>query len=76
MTWDGRTERRKMSDDHDLLVRIHENLKNHIEIMSKHILDDEHRFDTVRKDLATHNKIIYGCIGVALFVEFVSKFIK
>ena len=78
--WDGKTERRKVSDEsRDLLVlvtRIDANLSNHIETVAKHVVDDETRFSKLDKDSDFQKKILYGGLGIILFVEFVLKLIK
>lgn len=75
MTWDGK-ERRKVTDnDHDILIRIDANLTNHINLVSRHVQEDEDRFSKVEKDLQFHNKIVYGALGVIVFLQIVSKFL-
>ncbi len=74
MTWDG-VERRKMSgDERDLLIRIDTNLTNHIAVMATHVIDDNIKFNEVKKDLAFNNKILYGALGIIAFIELLSKF--
>lgn len=70
--WDGTTERRTMNQsDHDLLTRIDANLNNHMESMNKHIVDDVEHFKKVDDDLGWMRKIMYGGIGIYVFIQFI-----
>ena len=70
MTWDGK-ERRGMGDqkDHDLLTRIDVNLTSFMERFASHETKDDKRFNYLEK-------LAYGGVGVFVFIEVVSKFIK
>lgn len=63
-------------EDHDLLLEIKGDVKHFMSILSNHFEDDRIKFERIEKDTEFHNKIVYGCIGVIVFMEFVLKFIK
>ena len=76
MTWDG-CERRKMSsEDHDLLIKIDANLNNHFEILNNHLIDDKSSFKKITDDMDWVKKVLYGCVGVVVFIELFSKVVK
>lgn len=71
MSWDGKTERRQMGqEDHDLLTRIDANLSNHIDNMNNHVTDDSEHFNKLDKDVAWIIKVMYGGVGVYVFIQF------
>lgn len=78
MSFDG-IEKRKTSmndGDHDLLQQIANDLKHVVKWVEKHDLDDTKRFDKVEKEMEFGKRILYGGVGIIVFVEFVFKFIK
>lgn len=75
MTWDGK-ERRVPNNDHDILIEIQNDVKHLVKEITLHIKADDEIQNQIKKDLLFHNKIVYGCVGAFLFVEFIGKFIK
>ena len=83
----GDPERRKMSEDgisrDRLLERLDanvtflvENQKNITRALVDHAHNDDLKFEKVDKSFAWVNKIIYGGIGIIVFVEFYVKVFK
>ena len=67
--WDG-LDRRKDGGDHDLLIRIDQNLTNHISRMNIHFIEDEKNFGEVNKRLGVVESWLWrglGAIGVIVF---------
>ena len=62
--------------DHDLLQQISNDVKHIAKWVEKHDLDDTNRFDKVEKEMEFGKRILYGGIGIIVFVEFMFKFIK
>ena len=76
MTWDN-IERRKMStEDHDLLIKIDANLTNHFETLNSHLVDDKTSFKKITDDMDWVKRVLYGCVGVVVFIELFSKVVK
>ena len=69
-------DRRSNGQDHDILIEIKGDLKNLIANMNKHVEEDKKAFDKQDKRNDFTDKILYGGIGIILFVEFVFKVIK
>lgn len=62
-------------DDHDLLIEIRGDTK-HIKAWTEtHEKSDNERFNEIKADVEFHKKVIYGCLGVFIFIQFISKFI-
>ena len=83
MTWDGEERRRREvrknrddAEDHDVLTRIDENLKNFMKQFENHLMDDKLQFDLINKDTADIKKYLWMGLGIISFVVFASKFIK
>lgn len=81
--WPDCGERRKMNLDHDTLIEIKSDVKairstlnDQKEALVIHTLEDNKTFDRIRLAQEFTNKIIYGCIGVFLFVEIILKVLK
>ena len=78
MTWDGKEERRKMSDDwikrDRILSEVHADVKHLIVKLEDHVKQDDKIQGEIKRDLMFHQKIVYGLVGVFLFIEFVLKF--
>ena len=81
--WDGRERRSGGGEDHDLLIEIANDLKHMINWSRDHDTLDTSRFlaqkqelNDQKKEINFHNKIVYGGLGIFLFVEFVIKFVK
>ena len=72
-SWDGNDRRRNNSEDHDLLIKIDNNLSNHIELVQTHIEDDKEKFNKLDADLAWMRKILYAALGIVAFIEFMAK---
>ena len=62
--------------DHDLLIRIDENLKNLIAIFKIHEKDDNDRFSKINDRLAMVEKACWGVGGALVFLEVVLKFVR
>ena len=73
--WDGK-ERRMSSEDHDILIEIRRDVKNLIQNFESHTKDDKEQFKIIARENEWTKKILYGGIGVVVFVEFVMKFIQ
>ena len=63
-----------MMSDHDILIEINSNLKNLIKNVDTHIVQDDERFDDLAKRVEFNSKIIYGSMGVFVFVELIARF--
>lgn len=76
MPWDG-TERRKMdSDQRDLIIEMHTDMKHMVKWTEAHDLKDDTRFDKIDKSNKWRDKLLYGALGIIAFIEFVTRFIK
>lgn len=73
--WDGK-ERRVNLDDHDLLIRIANDCEHMKEWTETHTKSDDTRFKTLNDNDKWQNKILYGFLGVFIFVEFIARLIK
>lgn len=77
--WEGQ-ERRGMNQDQRerdrLLTETHSNVSHLLKSFDGHVNEDRESFDGIRKDMEFQKKVIYGCVGVFVFLEFVVKFIK
>lgn len=76
--WDG-FERRKtyMNDkDHDLLIKIGVSFEAHISKFEDSLILIKENLDKYNKKVDFQQRIIYGIIGVFVFLNFISKFIK
>ena len=74
--YDG-IERRKMSQlDHDLLQQISNDTKHIVSWSEKHEKIDDERFRIQNSKTEFQQKIIYGMLGVFIFIEFVFKVLK
>lgn len=62
--------------DHDLLQQIANDVKHIVDWSEKHELTDEKRFAKVDSSLEFGKKILYGGIGIIVFLEFMFKAIK
>jgi len=80
----GDTERRQMNQvDHDLLITIANDCKHMKAWTESHTKEDNDRhesnlikFEKINDNDKWQNKILYGMIGVFIFVEFFVKVIK
>lgn len=75
MAWDGEN-RRKEKDNNDLLIEIHSDLRNFLKNFENHLREDRENFAEINKKLDFQQKIVYGGMGILLFVEFIVKVIK
>lgn len=73
--WDGKERRRVDTEVRDLVIRIDANLTNHINTVSKHVEDDNIRFQKIDKDITIQSRIIYGALGIASFLALISRFL-
>lgn len=76
MTWDGVNKRNDDKQDHDLLIRIDQNLENLIKIFHEHVLKDEDSFKKLEERANRLEKALWIAIGIILAVNFIIKFIK
>lgn len=63
-------------EDHDLLIEIKSDVKHIREWTGVHDDKDDRRFAKVEKDLDFHRKIVYGGMGIVVFIEFIMKFVN
>lgn len=68
-------------NDHDLLIRIDQNLSNLItkfveqqEIFKKHVVEDKENFFAHDIRLRTVEKLVWVCTGVVLTANFIIQF--
>jgi hypothetical protein len=77
--WDGK-ERRLMNQDQinrdRLLSEVHSDIKHLLKWADEHTKDDEKRFKEVDTRMKMAEKVIYGALGIFLFVQFVVNFVK
>lgn len=73
-------ERRTMNQDQinrdRLLSEVHSDVKHILKWSEDHTKEDAERFDSIDKRIKWAEKILYGALGVFLFVEFLVKFSK
>ena len=74
MTWDGSD--RRQNENNNLLVEIHSDLRHLVKSYDKHIEEDKQNFSSIGNKVEFQQKITYGGLGIILFVEFITKFIK
>ena len=67
--WDGRTERRAHTTDHDNLTRVVVLLENHVKNFDAHVVEDKRNFQDISDKLWGHAKYIYIGIGIIGVVE-------
>ena len=59
-----------------LLTEVHADVKHIVDWSKKHDLNDDARFKKITDEVDWIRRIIYGCVGVFIFVEFMVKVIK
>lgn len=74
MPWDGKTERRSSSSDHDNVIRILESIETLIKNFDKHVLDDGIRFERVENKIWEHARYIYIGIGIIAVINILISF--
>ena len=62
-------------DDHDIIIEIRNDLKHLMSFVKTHVEDDSTRFTRIDKKLEFQDKIIYGAVGVVVFIQFIIKVI-
>ena len=62
--------------DHDLLIRIDENIKNLLTNFAAHEIEDKKKFEDIDKRLKFLEKICYGVGGTIIFVDVLLKFVR
>lgn len=72
-SWDGKTERRHNTSDHDNITRLLTILDAHVKNFDKHVTDDEENFKEVGTKLWNHARFIYMGIGILAVLEFILK---
>lgn len=74
--WDGADRRANTQKDHDLLIEIHSLMKHVVEWQKDHEIRDNQRFDKMDKSIEIGKRILYGGMGIFIFIEFISKLLK
>ena len=78
-TWNGE-ERRKVNNDwierDRLLSEVHSDMKHMVKWAQEHNEDDNKRFALVYKEIELGKKVLWGCAGVLVTIEFLIKLIK
>ena len=59
-----------------LLTEVHSDVRHMVEWAEKHDKLDDIRFTRIEKDQAWQNKILYGCVGVVVFIELFAKLFR
>lgn len=75
-SWDGQERRKDVIVDHDLLIKIDTNLMHLIDSYANHVQDDKKSFDKIDKRMDIAEKLLYGCVGIFVFVQLIIKVIK
>lgn len=68
-------ERRKMHNDHDLLIKIDANLGNLIKSVNDHVNQDTVNFKKLDDKIAILNKGLWVSIGGAAVIIFIIKYV-
>lgn len=70
-------------EDHDTILTVASDVRHIVEWTKVHTKDDDNRhednlkkFEKIDANQNLNNRIVYGLIGVFVFLEFASKFIK
>ena len=59
-----------------IIIETHNDVKHIVKKIDEHIVLDENRFKKINEDNDFLKKIVYGGIGILIFVEFIIKAIK
>jgi len=63
-------------DIYNKIIETHTNVANLVKTFDAHVILDDKRDVEIRNRLEFHQKIVYGGIGIVVFVEVISKFIQ
>ena len=63
MEWDGKIERRNNSEDHDLLIEIHQIVKNFGTMFQEHKEDDRRNFKILFEKTGSLQKFMWLAMG-------------
>lgn len=63
-------------DTRDKIIETHTDVKHLVQWAKEHTIEDNARFKVVHEKIALGEKIIYGAMGVFIFIEIIIKFIK
>ena len=81
--WNGEDRRSPDSSDHDLLLRINENVNHIKDWASSHKEEDNQKheenlkkFDKIQDTQTWHSRVIYGCLGIVAFLQLFGVFHK
>ena len=69
-------DRSDSKEDHDLLIRIDQNVQNFIEAFHAHIIKDEDTFKKLDEQASRLQRGYWIAIGIIIAVDFFIKFIK
>ena len=59
-----------------LITEMHTDIKHLVKTVESHMIQDDVRFKKIDEDNDFLKKVVYGGIGIIIFVEFLTKFIK
>jgi hypothetical protein len=75
--WDRKERRVSMNQDQidrdRLLSEVHANTKHIVTWAEKHDADDTGRFEKMDDRIRWTEKVLYGALGIFLFIEFITK---
>lgn len=74
--WDGITERRLKSQDHDTLIELVQILKSHVENFDEHIIQDREDFKDINKKVSFSTNMIYLAMGGLGMLQVIIGIIK
>lgn len=79
MTWDGigrRDEDNGRESLRDIVISQRQDTRNFIDNFNEHKEEDTKSFDAINKKLEFHQKIVYGGMGIVIFLELIIKVTK
>jgi len=80
MTWQGdnrrKEERPNGGKDHDLLIRIDQNLSNFMIRFNDHVEDDQSNFETLYKRTGNLQKFMWLLLGALSILEVAIRFME
>lgn len=74
--WDGITERRLKTDDHDTLIQLVTILNSHVKNFDSHVTDDKESFNVMNKKADFATKMIYIAMGGLGVLQIIIGLIK
>lgn len=60
--------------DHDLLIRIDQNLTNLIAVYESHVEEDKVMFENIKKENDLFKRVLYGGFGAFFIIQFLLNF--